>query len=64
MEYLLYGIAKDNTEQYMEELLYTKATTQAQLDKVIDHAKQHGYHSFRIATYNGEQPNFIKSLNI
>ena len=64
MEYLLYGLEQGQTEQYMETLLYTKATTQAQIQKVIELAKANGFHSFRVATYNGEKPDFISALNI
>lgn len=64
MEYLLYGLEQGETEQYMETLLYTKATTQAQIEKVIELAKANGFHSFRVATYNGEKPDFIKALKI
>ena len=64
MEYLLYGLEQGQTEQYMETLLYTKATTQAQIQKVIELAKANGFHSFRVATYNGEKPDFISTLNI
>jgi len=63
-EILLYGLAKDVTESYMEELLATNCKNQDDINKVIEHATQHGFHSFRVAYYNGEKPNFIKALNI
>lgn len=64
MEYLLYGLEQNETRDYMETLLYTHATTKEQLNKVIELAKANGFHSFRVATYNGEKPDFINALNI
>lgn len=63
-EILLYGLAKDDTESYKEELLATNCKNQDDINKVIKHATEHGFHSFRVAYYNGEKPNFIKALNI
>lgn len=62
-EYLLYGIAKDQTERYTEELLLV-TTNQSNIDRVKEIASQEGWHSFRESTYNGEAPNFTKTLNI
>lgn len=64
MEILIYGIAKDQTERYMEELLSTNCKTEQDIQKVIKVATEHGFHSFRVTTYNGEAPNFIKALTI
>jgi hypothetical protein len=63
-EILLYGLAKDETERYTEELLATNCKNQDDINKVIKHATPYGFHSFRVAYYNGEKPNFIKALNI
>ena len=64
MEILIYGIAKDQTERYMEDLLSTNCKTEQDIQKVLKVAKEHGFHSFRITSYNGEAPNFIKALTI
>jgi len=64
MEILIYGIAKDQTERYMEDLLSTNCKTEQDIQKVLKVAKEHGFHSFRVTTYNGEAPNFIKALTI
>jgi len=62
-EYILYGLRQGQTERYMEELLIaTKA--QETIDYVKDLAIQEGFHSFRVATWNGEEPNFTNTLNI
>lgn len=63
-EILIYGLAKGETNDYMEQLLATKCRNQADIDKVLSVATEHGFHSFRIATFNGEMPNFAKTLAI
>lgn len=63
-ETLIYGLEQGQTESYMETLLCTNATTEEQIQKVIDYAKEHGFHSFRIAYYDGSKPDFTKVLNI
>jgi len=64
METLIYGLAKGETKSYMETLLATQCKTEQDIAKVLSVAKEHGFHSFRIATYNGEKPNFANTLNI
>lgn len=56
-EYIVYGLAKDDTERYMEELLLV-TTDKANIDKVRKLASAEGWHSFRVATYNGAPPDF------
>lgn len=63
-ELLLYGLEQGETRDYMETLLYSGATTLAQIEKVKQLATDSGFHSFRIATYNGEAPNFAKAVNV
>lgn len=63
-EILIYGIAKDQTERYMEDLLSTQCKTEQDIKNLIAKASAHGFHSFRVTTYNGEAPNFVKSLTI
>jgi hypothetical protein len=63
METLIYGLEKNETQRYMETLLSTNTKTQDDIDRVIKVATEHGFHSFRIATYNGEAPNFINTIN-
>ena len=64
MEYLVYGLPKGETERYTEQLLGTDLRNQSQIQQIIDAAKRDGWHSFRVATYNGEPPNFVKALNL
>lgn len=63
-EILIYGLAKDSTERYQEDLLSTNCKTEQDIQNVLKVAKEHGFHSFRITSYNGEAPNFIKALTI
>lgn len=63
-EFLLYGLEQGETRDYMETLLLSHAKTRAEIDKVIDLATDCGFHSFRIATYNGEPADFRKVVNI
>ena len=62
-EYMLYGLRQGQTERYMEELLIA-TKEQETIDYVKDLATQEGFHSFRVATWNGEAPNFTNTLNI
>ena len=62
-EILLYGLRATNTERYQEELL-TVATTFERVRQVTELAKAQGFHSFRLATYNGQAPDFAAILAI
>lgn len=64
MEILIYGLEQGQTEQYMETLLATNCKTDGDIQKVIIHAKKHGFHSFRVTTYNGEKPDFADTVAI
>ena len=64
-ELLLYGLAKNETRDYMEELLLSHVHSMDKVNKVIELAKKEGWHSFRVATFNMQDaPNFKASLNI
>lgn len=62
-EHLLYGLAPDETRDYMETLLIA-TKDYAQLQRVIKIASVQGWHSFREATYSGEKPNFASTVNV
>jgi hypothetical protein len=64
METLIYGLAPNETRDYMESLLSTNCKNEDDIQKIISAASNAGYHSFRITTYNGEAPNFANTLNI
>jgi hypothetical protein len=61
-EYLLYGLRHGETERYTEELLAT-GKTKAAVEAVIPRAMGDGWHSFRVATFDGSPPDFTKSVN-
>lgn len=63
-ELLLYGLEKGESRDYMETLLLSGAKTMAEIERVITLATEAGFHSFRVATYNGEAPNFAKAVNV
>lgn len=62
MEHLLYGLAKGETERYTEWLLATGLQTPAQIDKIKEIASNDGFHSFRVAKFDGGAPDFTKTL--
>ena len=64
MEFLLYGLAKDSTELWQEELLYV-GTTREQLDTIEQKARADGWHTFRRSCFTpGELPNFAGTINV
>jgi hypothetical protein len=64
METLIYGLPQFEKRDYMEILLSTQCQTEEDINLVIEKAKLAGFHSFRIAYYNGEKPNFTNTINI
>lgn len=63
-EILIYGLAANDTERYMEQLLCTQCKTQSDIDALIEKATNAGFHSFRITTFNWEKPDFAKTVAI
>lgn len=61
-EILLYGIPAGEIERYTEELLYTKAKTKEDIERVKAVAAKDGFHSFRVTTFDGTPPDFTKVL--
>ena len=67
MEILIYGLEKGETQSYKEDLLacfISGANDATNISKVKEAASAAGFHSFRVATYNGEAPNFAKAVNV
>ncbi len=67
VETVVYGLADGETERYMETLLFHahKRLTQEQVDKVIDYAKNRGWHSFRVSHIDlSEAPSFADTINV
>ena len=66
-EILIYGVASGESRDYMEDLLAcfnSGANDALNIERVKAAASAEGYHSFRIAYYNGEKPNFEKAISI
>jgi hypothetical protein len=63
-ETLIYGLERGETRDYMETLLATNCKTPQDIEKVKAAASAQGWHSFRVAFYSGEAPNFAKAVNV
>lgn len=59
---LVYGLAKGETERYMEDLLASNCQNEADIEKVKAAASADGFHSFRVTTWDGSPPNFAKAV--
>lgn len=59
---LLYGLPKGQTERYMEALLHSNLTSEAHIEQIKELAAKNGFHSFRVATWDGSPPNFAKAV--
>ena len=51
IETCIYGLSANETERYMETLLYhaEKRLTEEQIKKVTDYGTANGWHSFRVS---------------
>jgi hypothetical protein len=63
MDYLVYGLEQGESRDYMESLLASNCRNIKDIERVQAAASAAGFHSFRIATFNWEKPNFTKTLN-
>jgi len=66
-EILIYGLPKGETRDYMEDLLACFPVTDKaaqNVEAVKAAASAQGFHSFRVAGYAGEAPNFAKTINV
>lgn len=63
-EILVYGLAEGESERYMETLLSAKCRTDADVTAVKAAASKDGFHSFRVAKWNGEAPDFSRSVTV
>ena len=60
-EVMVYGLRQGETERYMEELLAAFPNNHLaarNVDAVQAAASRDGFHSFRVANWDGEAPNF------
>jgi hypothetical protein len=64
-ELLLYGLPKNETRDYMEQLLLSHVYSMDKVNEVIELAKAQGWHTFRVATFSmSNAPDFANTLNI
>ena len=66
-EIIIYGLPCVEKRDYMEDILANFPATDkasANIEKVKAAAAAQGWHSFRIAYYNGEPPNFAAAIAI
>jgi hypothetical protein len=61
-EILIYGLERGETRRYTESLLSTQCKNAEDIERVKTAAAAQGWHSFRIAYYNGEPPNFAAAI--
>jgi hypothetical protein len=64
MSYVIWGLAKDETRDYMEDLI-ADVETIGEAQQAIAWAKAQGFHSIRTSTFDGVSlPDFIGSINV
>ena len=66
-EILIYGLKQGETRDYMEDLLACfPASPRAlqNIEKVKAAASAEGFHSFRVANFKGEAPDFAKAVQL
>ena len=61
---LVYGLARGETERYMETLLASRCRSQADVEKVKAAAARDGWHSFRVAVSDGSAPDFARAVGV
>jgi hypothetical protein len=64
MDILIYALPAGENRRYMEALLSTQCKGRADIERIMSAAKAAGYHSFRIANYDGAPPDFAKAISI
>lgn len=62
-EILIYALPKGETERYTEDLISSRCKTDKDIAAVKAAAAKDGWHSFRVAEYNGEAPNFAAAVS-
>jgi hypothetical protein len=62
-EILIYGLPPGETREYMETILYTKAKTVEEAEKIADLLeREHGATKTRVWVYKGEAPDFASTV--
>ena len=63
-ETLIYALSSGDNMSWQEQLISSQCKNEADVQKVIAAASADGWHSFRIAYFNGEAPNFAAAINL
>lgn len=63
-ETLIYALSSGDYMSWQEQLISSQCKSDADVQKVIAAAKNDGWHSFRVAYFNGEAPNFAAAVNL
>ena len=63
-EIIIYGLPQHETRDYCEVILSTQCQNQTDINLIIEKATQAGFHSFRVANFNWEKPNFANTIQI
>ena len=63
MTLIVWGLPAGETETWKESLLAETCRTPADVAAVKAAASRDGWHSFRVAQWSGEAPDFSKTIN-
>lgn len=63
-ETLIYALSSGDNMSWQEQLISSQCKNEADVQKVIAAASADGWHSFRIAYFNGEAPDFAAAVNL
>ena len=63
-ETLIYALSSGDNMSWQEQLISSQCKNDADVAKVIAAASADGWHSFRVAYFNGEAPNFAATVNL
>ena len=63
-ETLIYALSSGDNMSWQEQLISSQCKNDADVAKVIAAASADGWHSFRVAYFNGEVPNFAATVNL
>ena len=61
-ELILWALPRGSNDWLDAKVLYTRAKTMADIDRVKAVAAQDGWHSFKVQVLDGQLPNFTTSL--
>jgi hypothetical protein len=61
---IVWGIPAGQTDALHETLLAETCRNESDVVKVMRAASRDGWHTFRVAVYNGEAPDFAKAVRV